>query len=199
MKSLTIFAAIVSVASAQYRQFRTTDQDAAEPVDSSAPSKFEGLVNVTWSPEWTISGPLNFSELQDSVEEKFDVFGQLASLAGPQVMSGLNLISNLFSNASVSALVTAVNGYAGYTITTTYNLVSTVIYPATVTVILFAGVFYIIQVAIQVLHVFSYSQFYVFVNISAKNIKLHFTQKIYVGTGTSSSKSPTLLQELREG
>jgi hypothetical protein len=151
MQRLTIFAALVSVASAQYRQFRTTEQDAAETsaaaaaATAAAPSKFEGLVNVTWNPEWT--GPFNFSELQESVGDKFD----LASLAGSQVMSGLNLVPNLFSNASISAVLTAVNGYAGYTVANAYNLVATVVFPATVTVILFAGVIYIVQVAIQVL------------------------------------------------
>ena len=145
MKTL-ILIALVSAAAAQYPQFRQSEVQAPVQVVHAdmeeEPSKFSSLI-----PDWETPLMLNYTEMFDSVNEK------LAALDNLDVSSGFPG-NGSFSVGTAFAPVTALISWTGNILASTassaYSVATTFAFPIMVTVVFYAGIFYLVQMALQV-------------------------------------------------
>jgi hypothetical protein len=163
MKYFIIFAFIAAASALPNRQYRQSGGDPPLPIsslkpiaivepvqeDQDEPTKFGTLLNVTWNPEWIAPAVFNYSEFQDNFNQK------LGSLGNIDFTSGFNSNTSLSSQSSLVSLDNLINwnnigNSASASISAAYTFVGSVIYPATITAVLLVGVFYIIQMVIQV-------------------------------------------------
>lgn len=152
MIGILIFITLVSAATAKPRQFRQAEVQApvqvVHPDVEEEPTKLTGLV-----PEWRSPLMQNYTEKFNRVNEKLAALDTQKNLnLGLAELGLLGALSNPLS--PFSTLFDVINR-AGCFLTTSaasvYSFASSFAVPILVTVVFYAGIFYLIQLALKVI------------------------------------------------